>query len=107
MKRVHCLESGVLYGYVEGFGLWVSDAGGSFVTPLRDVCNWNLTEAWINRFHRRYRDQTDDPHQRCDNIGAETYWTGHYVARGKACTRLWIEFYGRMLTEVCHDIFPQ
>jgi len=98
------LAQGTLFGWVVGHGLWVSNAGGSFADLTFSVCDWNLTVAWLNRWDRRYRDQTDPTHQYCSAVGSELYYTRHYVAHGQACIRLHIFWYARQLTEVCHAI---
>ena len=105
----YCLGGGSLLGYIQGFGLWVSDAGGNFAALSGDVCQWNLTVAWFNHSNppRRYRDQTDSVHESCNPPGGEEYFTNHYVVRGGMCTRLWIDYYGKRVAEECHRIFPQ
>jgi RHS repeat-associated protein len=105
----YCLGGGSLLGYIQGFGLWVQDAGGNFAAFSGDVCQWNLTVAWFNHSNppRRYRDQTDSVHESCNPLGGEEYFTNHYVVRGGMCTRLWIDYYGKMVAEECHRIFPQ
>lgn len=98
------IPRGQLFGAVEGSGLRVDRAGGTFIAA-GNLCNWHIDVDFYDRSQTRYYHVQGQNNSGCSRIGGEKYNLNGFRARpGRACIRLYRDFGNEGLASVCHGI---